>query len=166
MTGPDKIFLNEDYRLSSCSLRGGLEHREADVVSGVLADLDPWQTLGYSKDDLGRYLLRRDPALKRYVVLTAQGISGVVSVRHPWLRGPYLELLAVFKPYQGRGLGREVMLWLEDQARPASKNIWVTVAAFNASALSFYDRLGFKEVGVLPELVRPGYDEILLRKTL
>jgi GNAT superfamily N-acetyltransferase len=161
-----KPFAESFYRLSRCQLRTSQEE-EATVIGTQLAGMDPWKRLAYPAADLTRYLLGPDPALYRYTVLTLDGaLAGVISVRYPWLRGPYLELLGLIVEHQGAGLGSELIEWFEQQARLVTNNAWVLVSAFNRKAYDFYRRHGFVEVGVIQELVRPGYDEILLRKVV
>lgn len=134
------------------------------AAASQLASLDPWLTLGYQPEKLTHYLQRPDVTLHTFLVLASGQPAGVVCCRYPWLFGPFLELLALYPQFQGQGLGREIIGWLENQ--PAWPNLWTTVAAFNLRALHFYIKLGFVEVGVLPDLVRSGFDEILLRKVI
>jgi N-acetylglutamate synthase-like GNAT family acetyltransferase len=90
---------------------------------------------------------------------------GAASVRHPWLKGPYLELLAVLPPFQGRGAGSEILAWCEQvELTHAVRNLWVCASSFNARAIDFHERHGFRVAATLPGLVAKGYDEILLRK--
>ncbi len=98
--------------------------------------------------------------------ISAGSLAGIISVRYPWLRGPYLELLGLFPDYQGVGLGSELLRWFEQQARLANPNAWVLVSAFNHKARAFYERRGFVAIGAIEALVKPGYDEILLRKVV
>jgi ribosomal protein S18 acetylase RimI-like enzyme len=42
--------------------------------------------------------------------------------------------------------------------------LFVSADAGNRAALAFYRKLGFERVGRLPDLVKPGRVEILLRK--
>jgi len=160
-------FAARSYPLTTCTLRR-IENGDRAVpkASEMLATMDPWLTLGYSSENLLKLLRRKDSALSRYWVLLSQEPAGVVCVRNPWLRGPYLELLAVFSPYQNMGIGSQIMRWIEEQARPKSGNVWVLVSSFNGRARKFYRSNGFYEITTLPDLVKPGYDEILLRKTL
>ena len=160
-------FCEEIYRLESCSL-SALTERDANVSAGLLASIDPWRLLGYTQDRLERYLLRSDPSLRRFSIkLDGTGpAAGVLCVRYPWLCGAYIETIAVFPAFQGRGLGREAVEWIIEQTRPSSGNLWVLVSSFNHEARSFYAGLGFQEVVPLPDLVKPGCDEILLRKRI
>ena len=158
-------FSEASYRLLSCSL-SSLTENEGGLLSHRLASMDPWLTLGYSAEGLLRYLLRPDPALYRFAIFVGPTATGLVCLRYPWLRGPCLELLAVLDGQQRRGIGREIMSWLQAQCRGTAPNIWALTSSFNAGARSFYRSLGFSEIVSLPALVRAGYDEILLRKAL
>jgi GNAT superfamily N-acetyltransferase len=91
--------------------------------------------------------------------------AGVVSVRHPWLKGPYLELLALLPEAQNQGIGSRIIAWFESTALShGSRNLWVCASSFNARAVRFYERHGFARAVTLPGLVADGYDEVLLRK--
>jgi len=138
---------------------------EGEPAGRLLSELDPWKTLGYPPARLAAYLGRPDPALRRFVLKVSDTAAGVMCLRHPWLLGPYLEIMAVYLPFQGRGLGRELLTWLTT-CNPAWHNLWTCVSSFNHQARGFYQAFGFKEVGRLVDLVRPGYDELLLRKLL
>lgn len=134
----------------------------AEAVAARLSQMDPWLRLGYHAAALGRYLTAESAALARWAITRDGAVRGVVAVRFPWLRGPYLELLAVLPEAQGDGLGAAVLGWLQEEAAREG-NLWVMVSAFNADARRFYARHGFAEIGRVPDLVRPGHDEVLMR---
>ena len=46
-----------------------------------------------------------------------------------------------------------------------SPNIFICVSSFNQKAYQLYTSLGFEKVGELPNFVKQGFTEILLRKT-
>jgi ribosomal protein S18 acetylase RimI-like enzyme len=161
----EKLFAEKECRLNSCVLVP-LTGDDAPLAARALADIDPWRRAGYRSDKLLGYLLNDDPALSRYQVLVDKKHAGVICIRYPWLHGPYLELIGLFDGYQGRGLGRELMLWFEAQARGRARSLWLAVSTFNTSALRFYKRLGFAEVAALEKLTRDDGDEILMRKII
>ena len=158
-------FPRPPVALASCTLET-LSRDDAARLGALLAAIDPWRTLGLPEDSLTRALSRDDPAVARYLVRAGDRDAGVVVLRGPWLRGPFLELLAVFEPFQRRGLGREVIAWIAGTAVAAAPNLWATVSSFNARARAFYATLGFREVAVLPDLIVAGHDEVLLRLPL
>lgn len=165
MTHPLPPFAAASYQLASCTLTS-LTVNEAEPLSGQLATMNPWFSLGYSAEGLLRYLLRPDPALYRFAIRAEAMAQGLVCVRYPWLRGPCLELLAVLAGQQRRGFGREVMSWLQAQCPRTAPNIWTLTSSFNTGARAFYRTHGFTEVVSLPNLLTSGADEILLRKEL
>ncbi len=133
------------------------------VLAEALASMEPWRTLGYSAAGLAGYLAREDAALTRMVAEKGGAPSAVIAVRQPWLRGPYIEVLAVLPPAQGAGLGARLVNWAAERG---GGNLWACVSAFNQPARDFYARLGFAEVAPLPGLVAEGFEEILLRRRL
>ncbi len=159
------LFAAEQHSLPPITLHI-LKTPDATVISEILCEMEPWRTLGYTQNGLQNYLCNCDPALKRYGLWRSGEIVGVVCVRYPWLRGPYLELLAVFPLAQGCGIGREIVRWMEEESRVASNSIWTITSEFNENARKFYRAIHFVEVVTLPNLVATGYNEILLRKII
>ncbi len=59
-----------------------------------------------------------------------------------------LDLLAVKSQYRGRGVGSQIVLWLEKVALTAGiTNVFVQVRKTNSVAIRFYERLGFQMIG-------------------
>lgn len=140
-----------------------LADAEIPALAEALAQLDPWRRLGFSAAGLAAYLGREDVALSRVVAERDGAPAALLALRKPWLRGPYIELLAVLPAAQGAGLGHALVQWAAAQG---GGNLWACVSDFNAPARAFYARQGFAEVAPLPDLVAEGMDEILLRRVV
>lgn len=136
------------------------------MLAEACAAIDPWARMAYPVDGLRRFFLRPDPATYRYVVHIDHVLAGGVVVRHPWLKGPYLEFLAILPDHQGNGTGGAILDWFENEAANPDRNLWVLASDFNARALAFYQRHGFEPAAPLPDLAAEGFTEILLRKRL
>jgi len=142
-----------------------LEHGSCASLAAGIAAIEPWSVMNYPAETLAAFLLRTDGSVSRYAVSVNGEEAGAVSVRHPWLKGPYLELLALLPEAQAQGIGSSIMTWFESGAlRHGARNLWVCASSFNARGLRFYERHGFARAAMLPGLVADGYDEILLRK--
>ncbi len=76
----------------------------------------------------------------------------------------YVHLQLVDSDHAGKGVGRALMEAFEEAARAISEKAFLAVAEFNHSALTFYEHLGYKNVGVIPGLYRDGVGEHLLMK--
>jgi len=158
-------FQAESYQLHSGRLRR-LAPADAAILGEKMAAMDPWLTLGYQAEGLVNYMQKVDSALFRFVAEVGANIAGVACVRYPWLKGALLELFAVMPEFQNRGLGRELIQWVSKESGKVSPNLWSTVTSFNHDARAFYRRCGFAEITTLKDLVKPGYDEILIRRPI
>lgn len=144
-----------------------LHRDECPLIGEALAGLDPWARLRMRPDALTRWLDRPDPALQRWVLEWRDQAAGLLALRHPWLRGPFIETLAIFPTAQGRGFGSILVDWAAAQGlRLGSTNLWASVSDFNQDGRRFWRRQGFAEVGRLEGLIRPDITEWLLRRVL
>jgi len=166
MNTPKKAFSKTTAELEACRLSSSLTNEQAQAIAEMLAASEPWLTLKFPAAALANYLMRDDAALRRYAVLIDSQLAGVICVRHPWLRGPYIELLGLSPDHRGKGIGKQLLAWAETEARREAKNLWVVASSFNQPALDFYQGLGFYPIGPIQGLVTPEHDEILLRKIL
>lgn len=80
--------------------------------------------------------------------------------------GGYLRLLAVIGPAQGHGVGAKLLEAYEAGVAKDSGHAFLLASIDNAGAHRFYERHGYRRVGVLPSLVLPGEDEVLFWKRL
>lgn len=134
------------------------------ALSIILCSMDPWLTLEYTPESFDFYLLRPDPALARHAVMISGQVAGVLSLRDPWLFGPFIELLALFDGFRGKGTGGRIVEWISERYK--ATNLWATVSSFNLKAQKFYERAGFEKAAMLEDLIKPGWNEILLRKKM
>ncbi len=139
---------------------------DAQTLGPAIARIEPWSRMGYADETLTNYLADTDAnsGARKFGIWQGQDLTGCISVRDPWLIGPYLEMLALQPEWQGHGIGSAALNWFEQDATPDVRNLWVVSSTFNTRALAFYRRHGFEDVATLPSLVFDGFDEILLRK--
>jgi diamine N-acetyltransferase len=142
-----------------------LEPGASARLAAAIVAMPPWSVMSYPEDAMARFLAAPDGGASRYMVEIGGEEAGAMSVRYPWLKGPYLELLAILPRFQSRGIGASALAWFEQEALlHGARNLWVCASSFNARGLHFYERHGFQSAATLPGLVADSYDEILLRK--
>jgi ribosomal-protein-alanine acetyltransferase len=79
----------------------------------------------------------------------------------------HLSLLAVQPGFQKRGLGRQLLEWLEASARTAGIfTVQLELRAANDAARRFYERLGYREVGRRPAYYAGREDALRMRHEL
>ena len=86
------------------------------------------------------------------------------SPRGAFARSPYLRLLVVAPAAVGRGVGSALMDAFEAAAFATAADVFLLVTHNNDAAQRFYLQRGYVEVGRLPDYVRPGITEVVLRK--
>jgi ribosomal protein S18 acetylase RimI-like enzyme len=133
-----------------------------------IAALEPWKSLGYEARGLSRFLRRMADSRGVLVAVEAaprgrERVAGVLALQEGVLLGNFVSLLAVRDDAAGRGLGRALIEAAQARTLPR-RWLFVSADAGNRGALAFYRKLGFTRVGRLPDLVRAGRVELLLRK--
>jgi ribosomal protein S18 acetylase RimI-like enzyme len=142
---------------------GALARAQAEWIVGI----EPWKGLGYAAAPLANYLGRM--AREREVWL-ARGEGrkgpplGLVVVQDGFLLGGFVSLLAVRPEAAGHGVGRALMDYVAAMVFRDRSWLFVSCDSANPGALSFYKKLGFSRVGRLPDLIKKGRVEVLLRK--
>lgn len=78
---------------------------------------------------------------------------------------PYLHIIAIKEEYRNLGLGNEMLNYFETVIAQSSK-VFLVVADFNPKAKKLYEKCGYIEVGVIPNLYKSGVTEFLMMKEL
>lgn len=157
--------LHKEPKIASFQAMDSCSTELASHLAQQLVTMDPWLRLGYQEQALRSFFLQPACDAERYLMLLDEEIAGVVCLKRPWLRGVYLEQLAILPPWQRQGLGRQALDFIE-QRHAQYANIWLLVSGFNQSARRFYQANGFVELCPLEGLLVAGEDEILMRKRL
>jgi ribosomal protein S18 acetylase RimI-like enzyme len=100
------------------------------------------------------------------VAETADGPAGFVwyETLGAFCRSGYIMLIGVDAAHHQRGIGRVLMEHAEAQMYPVVEDIFLLVSDFNDTAQRFYQRLGYRQVGAIPDYVRPGITELIYHK--
>jgi ribosomal protein S18 acetylase RimI-like enzyme len=137
---------------------------EARDCTARLMEFGPWRTVGIPAEKLFKDLTH--PLREVFVAEFGQKIAGVLILHLGGSFDGYIQLIAVFPEFQNRGLGEKIMQFAEAEIFQRSKNVFLSVSAFNHRAQKFYGRLGYRRVGELENFLVAGQSEILMRKTL
>ena len=139
---------------------------EAEALAGAVVALPPFLPYALSAGGLVRSweAAAAAPAAAARLRLAVRGgrALGVAwSLPHgAFAVGAYLRFLAVLPAAEGGGLG--ALLLADFEAASAPLGGWfVLTGGLNAAAQAFYGRHGYRQVGRLPDLVRPGLEERL-----
>lgn len=137
--------------------------RDAAECAELMVTSEPWLTLRLSR--AGALAVLTDPAREVHAIRDAHGIAGFVIIDMRGLLRGYVQTLCIREDCRRRGLGSTLLRWAEERIFRESPNVFICVSSFNGDARRLYERQGFELVGTLRELIVPGHDELLLRKT-
>ncbi|MBB3056788.1 GNAT family N-acetyltransferase [Mucilaginibacter gotjawali] len=130
----------------------------------IMAATDPWITLGIAYEDCLKafggtfrevFLMKNETEIMGFVIMQPQGT----------FKG-YIQTLAINKHYRGKGYGTQLLGFCQDRILTYSPNIFICVSSFNKGAIQLYKKFGFELIGELKDFIKPGFDELLLRKTV
>jgi [ribosomal protein S18]-alanine N-acetyltransferase len=136
-----------------------------DWAARLMADSDPWITLGRGYDACLAACTIPTDVLE--IAWRAGRRCGFVLVRPRGVAGaPYIVSIAVPGDARSGGVGAALLAHVEAAYRGRADHLFLCVSSFNQRARRFYDRHGFDEVGRFRDFIIPGADEILLHKRL
>ncbi len=79
---------------------------------------------------------------------------------------PYLHIIAVKEQYRGYGIGKKLLSFFEATISQTAGKAFLVVADFNPRAKQLYESIGYKEIGIIPNLYKQGVNECLMMKEI
>ena len=103
-----------------------------------------------------------------YVALIGEACIGFTYIipKGAFHSFPYLHIITIKEEYRGRGIGKALLDYSERIALEMADKLFLVVADYNPDAKRFYERNGYRQVGEIPNLYRPGITEYLMAKDL
>lgn len=137
---------------------------EARTCAQLMSTSEPWLTLGRGYEASLRVI--QDPTREVYLAKDDAEIAGFVILCMTGAFVGYIQTVCIHPDRRGQGLGSRLVAFAEQRILREAPNVFMCVSSFNHGARRLYERLGYREVGELPDYIVPGHSEILLRKTL
>ena len=110
---------------------------------------------GFAKEEI-YVAIDDDDTCKGFIMFSLDGMF------HSY---PYLNIVAVKKESRNQGIGRILLKFFEQICfKDDYKKLFLVVADFNKEAKMLYERIGYIEVGAIPNLYREGITEHLMMK--
>jgi len=76
----------------------------------------------------------------------------------------YLHIISIKEAYRCKGIGKKMIDFLEEIVFENTDKIFLVVADFNPDAKHFYEKIGYRQIGEIPNLYRKGITEYLMMK--
>jgi [ribosomal protein S18]-alanine N-acetyltransferase len=137
---------------------------ETRACAAMMAASDPWLTLG--RDFEGSMVFLTDGTKEIYVAAEREDILGFIVLNMRGAFAGYIQTICVAAAARGRGIGSELIAFAEERIFGVLPNVFLCVSSFNERAVALYERLGYQRVGIMPDFIKRGYDEIFMRKSV
>lgn len=140
----------------------------ADVpkAAEILAGSEPWVTACETRQNFEQLLQSSVGQGVLYVAEEQSNLAALVYFYSEpiFLLGGYIRFLAVRSEMRRRGIGRQLMGFVERKVFGRASNIYVCVSSFNEPARRFFEKLGYSKVGEVSDLIVAGQSEWIFRK--
>ena len=131
----------------------------------MLSTSEPWISLGVSEEKTLQSL--HEPGYQVFIAHQNNEACGVLIIDPRGVAGsPYIKSIAVTEESRSLGIGASLINYAEESFKNRSRYIFLCVSSFNTKAQSFYEKLGYTEVGELKDYLIDGASEILMSKRL
>ena len=149
---------------NSFSIAHTTNPEDFDVCAAIMSQTVPWFAMGMDHEAC---LKAFESAFREVHVLKKEKeIIGFAIIQPQGSFKGYIQTLAVNEKYRGAGYGTQLLQFCEARILQYSPNIFICVSAFNHGALKLYTKFGFKLIGEIPDFIKEGFTELLLRKTV
>jgi len=132
------------------------------------------------KSELGRvYFAQQDKAIQAlnegiskgeiYIALNKEGTClGFIWIilNGAFHSFPYLHMIVIKEEFRNLGIGKKLLKHFEETNSKTSSKLFLVVAEFNPKAKRLYQSIGYKEVGIVPNLYKRGVTECLMMKEI
>ncbi len=137
---------------------------DLDDTARLIASLPLYQQYGFTFEKAKEALEKASHELKSEVLIAREGkeITGVAWFVKDggFARSGYLRLIAVALKHQCSGVGRKLIEDLESRYLEPN-GIFILATSTNEHAREFYEKLGYRKIGEVPDLVKNGLTEVI-----
>jgi ribosomal protein S18 acetylase RimI-like enzyme len=144
-----------------------LQAEDVPVCARLMAESPLWQRYHVTQASATR---RFEQGLARQATIAVADLDGEVAgfiwydTQGTFGRSGYIMLVGVRSELRSQGVGQALMAHAETEMYRLVQDIFLLVSDFNEPAQRFYNRLGYRQVGRIPDYVIPGIAELIFHK--
>jgi len=132
----------------------------------IMAGSDPWVTFGVTHTDARAFFECHLSSDRCYVAIQDGKVVGfiVFYAKDAFPLGGYVKAIAVEVRHRKQGTGKKMMEFAEARILKQWPNVFLLVSDFNMKARRFYRKLGYSQIGRIPNALAKGRAELIYRK--
>lgn len=145
-----------------------MQPEDINICARLMAASPLWQSYGVSEFSAA-HQFEQGLAHQADIAVAEVGekVSGFIwySTRGAFNRSGYIKLIGVETDQRNQGVGRVLMEHAEKELFRNANDIFLLVSDFNEAAQGFYQRLGYRQVGAIPDYIISGVAELIYHKS-
>lgn len=144
-----------------------LQATDIEPLAKLMATTPLWQRYHVTETSAAQRL--RSGLEQQATILVAETASAPVGfiwyvLKGAFNRSGYIMLIGVRADLRDQGVGQALMHAAEAAMFAEVGDVFLLVSDFNQAAQTFYHRLGYQQVGAIPDYVLPGITELIFHK--
>ncbi len=144
-----------------------LQATDIEPLAQLMATTPLWQRYNVTESSAAQRL--RNGLEQQATILVAETDGAPVGfiwyvLKGAFNRSGYVMLIGVRADTRGQGVGQALMQAAEAAVFAEVNDLFLLVSDFNQAAQAFYQRLGYRQVGAIPDYVMLGITELLFHK--
>ena len=144
------------------------ELKEEDIEECVEMTVTtfPWTSFGLKKEGARKFFY--DRLGKELVFMATQKgeVLGFIAIKRNILYANYIRRIVVREDARSKGIGGKLVEFVEEMTFSRGlPNVFLVTTTVNEGAVKFYQKIGYKIIGTIPDFVEEGLDEYILWKT-
>ena len=143
-----------------------LQEKDIDKCAEITVNSYPWTIYGLKKEKAMQFLSDRLNKEMVYVAQLNNEVVGFIAIKRDIMFANYIRRLVVKEDMRGKGVGAQLIKFIENQTLERNlPNVFLLCAITNENAIKFYERNGYKKIGVIENFVGEGLHEYLFWKS-
>jgi len=126
---------------------------------------NPWNALYFTREQCETDLARLEITVHGAVDHDGKVLGFLASMAHGIGLEPMIEYLCIAEEFRNRCIGTRLIEFFESELFPEADNLYLFVSDINPNAIRLYTRMGYLQVGAMPNFNLESQTEFLHRKS-
>lgn len=146
-----------------------LNSGDVPACAQIISDNPLWGKYGVTASSAEKML--RTALSEDATILAAKlerQVAGFVwyAAHGAWDRSGYIRIIGIAPQHQGQKIGEKLLSAAENKISKEAHEVFLLVTESNTAAQRFYQRLGYSQVGAIPDYIQAGITELIFFKKL
>ncbi len=143
-----------------------LEEEDIEECIEMTVTTFPWTSFGLKKEGAKKFFNDRLGKELVYVATQKDEVLGFITIKRNILYANYIRRIVVREDVRSKGIGAKLVEYIEEMTFSSGlPNVFLVTTTVNEGAVKFYQKIGYKIIGTIPDFVKEGLDEFIFWKT-